>query len=135
MRRPGRATDEGAAAVEFAIISLLLLSILFGIIQYGFYFFQATSVESAAREGARSASIGVSDCTAWKNKVKGTAPGVAASMTSIKFTGGATRGSDIAVTVEWDPIIVGFVPLPSNVGTQKAITRAERLGTVTGGCA
>ena len=50
----------GAAAVEFALILPVLLLVLFGIIQYGYYFFAAQNGSSVAREAARKVAVG--DC-------------------------------------------------------------------------
>ncbi len=52
--------EHGAAAVEFALVLVLLLTLLFGIIQYGFYFYSASTGSAAAREALRRASVG--DC-------------------------------------------------------------------------
>lgn len=49
--------DDGASAVEFALVLLLLMLLLTGIIQFGWTFFQYLQVEHAAREGARWASL------------------------------------------------------------------------------
>jgi len=45
--------DEGAAAVEFALVSGVLVILLVGIIQFGFLFFQWVELTHAAREGVR----------------------------------------------------------------------------------
>ena len=50
--------EQGAAAVEFAIIAGLLFMLIFGMIEYGFAFFQMQSLRSATREGARVAAVG-----------------------------------------------------------------------------
>jgi Flp pilus assembly protein TadG len=50
--------ERGASAVEFAIIVSVLLLILFGIIQFGIAYNRVQGLESAGREGARTASIG-----------------------------------------------------------------------------
>jgi hypothetical protein len=50
--------EEGAAAVEFALIVSLLFVILFGIMEFGLAFFELQNLRSASREGARSAAIG-----------------------------------------------------------------------------
>ena len=50
--------EEGASAVEFAIVASLLLMILFGIIQFGIAYNRVQGLNSAGREGARTASIG-----------------------------------------------------------------------------
>lgn len=53
-----RDREEGAAAVEMAIITPLLFMLLFGIIVLGIHLFRLQSMESAVREGGRLAAIG-----------------------------------------------------------------------------
>jgi len=48
-------SQKGATAVEFAVISALLLVILFGIMEYALIFLQEHYIANAAREGARVA--------------------------------------------------------------------------------
>ena len=48
---------RGGAIVEFAVVLPLLLTILFGIIEYGYVFMVRQSLQHAAREGARLASL------------------------------------------------------------------------------
>lgn len=48
--------QKGAAVVEFAILLLLLLVLLFGLIDFGFIWLQSHYIANAAREGARVAS-------------------------------------------------------------------------------
>ena len=45
--------QRGAAAIEFAVVVLLLLIILFGIMEFSFTFLQRHFVANAAREGVR----------------------------------------------------------------------------------
>jgi len=69
--RPGRRREEGAVAVEFALILPLLLLIVFGLIQYGFYFWSMQGGSAAAREAARKAAVGEPvSCTEFRNYVK-----------------------------------------------------------------
>lgn len=49
--------ERGAAAVEFAIILPLLMTLLLGIIEFGYLFNQQISLTQAAREGAREYAI------------------------------------------------------------------------------
>lgn len=48
--------EQGASAVEFALILPLLLLLVFGIIQFGVVFFEYQGLQASAREGARFAS-------------------------------------------------------------------------------
>ena len=50
--------EDGAAAVEFAIVVSLLFVLLFGIMEFGLAFFELQNLRSATREGARVAAIG-----------------------------------------------------------------------------
>lgn len=66
--------NRGAAAVEFAVLFLLLMIILFGIIEFGFIWMQSHYIANAAREGARVAAKGHDDTqveTAIKDYLKG----------------------------------------------------------------
>ena len=49
--------EEGAAAVEFAIVVSLLFTIIFGIMEFGLAFFELQNLRSSAREGARAAAV------------------------------------------------------------------------------
>lgn len=50
---------SGTAAVEFALVLVLFLSILFGIIAFGFQFAARIALSYAAAEGGRSAVAGL----------------------------------------------------------------------------
>jgi Flp pilus assembly protein TadG len=50
---PKRCGERGATVVEFAVIVVLLLLLVFGILEFAFIFFQRHFVENAAREGMR----------------------------------------------------------------------------------
>lgn len=54
-RAPGR--ERGAAAVEFALVVPLLITLLFGIISFGFMLSFRQSISQAAAEGARAAVV------------------------------------------------------------------------------
>ncbi len=49
--------QEGAAAVEFAIVASLLFMLIFGIIDFGFAFHAWNNTANAAREGARRGAV------------------------------------------------------------------------------
>lgn len=121
--------DEGAAAVEFALVLILFLTLVFGIIQYGYYFFQMQATTSAAREGARIAAVGVSDCTAFKTAVRARVTSVDASAVGVTldYPGGATYQSQAIVEVTVPPTLFGFpfVPIPSGDIVQVSKTQVE----------
>jgi Flp pilus assembly protein TadG len=54
--------DRGAEAVEFALISIPLLLLIAGIVQFGFAYHAQVTVTQAARAGARLAAICGSTC-------------------------------------------------------------------------
>jgi Flp pilus assembly protein TadG len=49
--------ERGAAIVEFAVVLPLLLTVLFGIIEYGWVFMVRQTLQTAAREGCRLAVL------------------------------------------------------------------------------
>jgi Flp pilus assembly protein TadG len=52
-----RPRTRAAAIVEFAVVSPLLLTVLFGIIEYGYIFMVRQTLTNAAREGCRIAVL------------------------------------------------------------------------------
>jgi Flp pilus assembly protein TadG len=61
MTRHVVADRSGAAAVEFALISPILIVLFWGIISYGGYFFTAHTVQQLANDAARAAVAGLDD--------------------------------------------------------------------------
>ncbi len=59
-----RRDQEGAAAVEFALLLPLLVLLLFGMIEFGLAFNTRIQATNAAREAARRAVVGIDD---WSN--------------------------------------------------------------------
>ena len=54
---PSRRTDTGAAAVEFALILIILLSVIFAIINFGITFASQIGLNSAARDASRAGVV------------------------------------------------------------------------------
>jgi len=50
--------QEGASAVEFALIAPVLFIVLLGILEFGVAFLQVQSIRTAVREGGRQAAVG-----------------------------------------------------------------------------
>lgn len=49
--------SDGAAAVEFSLIAMLLFTLMYGILQFGLLYNRQQGLHAAAREGARLASL------------------------------------------------------------------------------
>jgi hypothetical protein len=59
-----RRRDRGASAVEFALVSPLLFTLLFGAIDYGLYFADALTVQQGVADAARDATLSVGSVSA-----------------------------------------------------------------------
>jgi Flp pilus assembly protein TadG len=53
----GRNKEQGAAALEFALVSPLLFALIFGIIGYGYMLSFRQGISQGAAEGARAAAV------------------------------------------------------------------------------
>jgi Flp pilus assembly protein TadG len=102
------AREDGAAAVEFALIVGLLAMLVFGMMEYGLAFWQLQSLRAATREGARVAAVG-GDTTQVTNAVVGASAGaLPAGFGGISVSGGgcpepsAGNPIDQSVTVTID---------------------------------
>jgi Flp pilus assembly protein TadG len=140
VRRPRRArSDVGAAAVEFALVMPLLMLLVFGMVQYGFYFWSAQGGASATREAARRAAVGDHvSCAAFQSDVRdridslGDAGDATITRTYAKGPGnvapGVQVGDVVTVSVEFDSIDLGipFIPfIDGGVVSQSADSRVE----------
>ena len=97
--------ENGAAAVEFAIVASVLVMLVFGVIEFGLGFWQVQNLRAATREGARVAAVRgsttqVSD--AMVNASSGSLPPGFSGFTLTPATGctGATTGQEVTVTIQ-----------------------------------
>jgi Flp pilus assembly protein TadG len=117
--------EEGAAAVEFALVLPLLMLILFGIIEFGFAFYNKEVITNASREGARAGIVQAPKLTetAIKDVAKNylQAAGWDKTKANISVTGAAgSFPSSLTVTVNYP---YSFSVLPNFiVGFSKDIT-------------
>lgn len=117
--------ERGAAAVEFALVLPLLLMVVLGTIDWGWYFFVSQVVTNAAREGARVGSLTAydasnpsADATARTDAVNtATAYLSGANLTGTPEVTAETVGTSIRVTVKYPAgsltgftAIVPFIP-------------------------
>jgi TadE-like protein len=95
--------DDGAAAVEFALIVGLLAILIFGLLEYGLAFWQVQNLRAAAREGARAAAVGGDSTavrTAMANSSAGSLPsGGGWTFNQNRVCEDDTRGEEITITI------------------------------------
>lgn len=84
--------EDGVAALEFAIVSMVFLLFLYGILTYGFIFGLDQSMNHAAEEGARSAISTTTDAAAI-TKAHDTA------MQRLNWLGSRIQSSDVVAAV------------------------------------
>lgn len=99
--------DSGAAAVEFALVLMLLATLLFGIIQYGYTFFEYIQVAHAAREGVRWGALGSTD-TEIRAKAAAASPTLGADATIA-----IGRSDPLSISVTVTHPVTRLAPLPT----------------------
>ena len=57
-RRGPRREERGAAALEFGLVAPVVFLLLFGLIQYGYFFWSLTTASATAREAVRRMVVG-----------------------------------------------------------------------------
>ncbi|HEX6400305.1 MAG TPA: TadE/TadG family type IV pilus assembly protein [Actinomycetota bacterium] len=101
MRRKIR-QEDGAAAVEFALIVGLLSILVFGLLEYGIAFWQVQNLRAAAREGARVAAVR-GDATAIETRMVNASAGSLTGGETFTITPapctGDTSGGEVTVTI------------------------------------
>lgn len=123
-KRLGAEREEGAAAVEFAIVGILLFTLVFGMIMFAMWLSEYQAMTSAAREGARVAAVhqdyngdGVYNnndvVAAVQNGAAAFASDLPAGITAVPADCQASPG--VPVTVQWNqhfdvPQLLPFLP-------------------------
>lgn len=113
-----RIEERGAAAVELALVLPLLLTLVFGIVQYGLYFWALQGGADAARHAARMSAVGSPrTCAALgaevNNALGGFSSGAATVERSyVKAEGNTAAGVEIGDRVE---VTVTFRSIDLNV--------------------
>lgn len=146
-RRSRRRGDGGAAALEFGLITPVLLLIVLGIIQYGIYFWGMQAGSAAASDLARRLSVG--DCqatgTAQTFVVRRLGPAASTPTVGVAYQDGTGTamaapgqvGGNVRVTLQFGVLNLHLpiVPVPGG-GTvsSSANARVEDLAAASGGC-
>lgn len=129
LRRRRQGGERGAAAVEFGLVSILLLLIVAAIVQLSVVFWALQSGSHAAREGARRFAVdpcGAGNIALTQDRV-GPAAATGVAVTALPTPGPTTvAGDQITVTVEFTThdLTGGLIPIPLTV-RRAATTRIE----------
>jgi Flp pilus assembly protein TadG len=153
MRRRRGQGDSGATAVEFALIMLPLLYLVFGVIQYGLYFYAMQSGTSAVGEATRRLTVGNCQTTSELQQFLADRLGSATTNTAAQLnpqvtyedaatppapTGapGVVGGSvTLTLTFSTHDLNFPFIPLPNGGDvTRTAFGRVEDTTSTPGGC-
>jgi len=109
--------ERGAVAAEFALLLPVLLTLLFGIMEFGFIMYGREVVTNATREGARAGIIqqippvtSGQITTVATNYLTGTGISLASVTFTVPSSGGAT-GTPVTVNAIYRyPWLVAYIP-------------------------
>ena len=137
MRR--RRGERGATLVEFALVVPVLLVVMTGILQYGYQFWALETASATAREAARRLAVGTDwDCTRAEVVDRLSGPAVSAvPAPTVRYASGAAQvGETVTVTVAFQSLFVGLLPVPDRGWvTQSASTLVENVPATPLACA
>lgn len=126
------APEEGAAAVEFALVIGILVLLLVGIVQFGHVFNQWQQLEHATREGARWASLRNSSADV-RAVTQAAAPGLPLAAGAISVSPDPTTAvTGAAVTVSASVQVPVFAPIMARFLGQTVNLRATATQRVEG---
>ena len=136
IRRLMRARSEtGAAAVEFGLIAIVLLTLLIGIIQFSLWFWAYQVGSHAAREGARVAAVCPEDSAAIDERVQDRAESAAeggeVDAAGVDHPDPVQVGDTVTVSVHFVPRSIGFIFDMPDIN-KSASARVENVPA--GGC-
>ena len=110
-----REKEKGQALVEFALVLPILLIVVCGIIDYGWYFYNLLSLQNACREGARRACV-ISQATDCEDQIRD----------KIKENLPEVLKKDLKVTVKFSTNVI-----PDRVDGDVTVTASSRVYFLT----
>lgn len=122
------ACDRGAAAVEFAIISMVLITLLIGIVDFGRTLYVKNQLSFLADQAARAVLLdpGIADATLEADLRADFSAGTAADLT-VTITSEIVSGTDFRVLSVNYPITL-FIPNLSASDLTLSVTRRVPSG-------
>lgn len=152
-RLRNRRDQDGAAAVEFALVLIPMLYLIFGLIQYGFYFYSMQSGSAAVNHALRRIAVGNCATTTqaqsliWSDLGSATtassSTGVTTTVTYMSADGSSSVaapgqiGGSVTLTATF-PVLnlhFPFIPVPSSgTVTSTNVARIENVNSSSGTC-
>ncbi|HEX2894821.1 MAG TPA: TadE family protein [Marmoricola sp.] len=125
-------------AVEFALVFPMVFAVMFGIIQYGVYFWGRSTAAASARESARQLAVG----TDWTcshdqavSKTNDAGRNVVVTRAYLNADNAPKIGDLVQVTVTANTLAPSLLPLPdSGAITEVATARVENIPTTPLAC-
>jgi Flp pilus assembly protein TadG len=136
-----RRTSDGASAVEFALVSVILFPVLFGILDYGIWFDNSLNLRQGVREAARRAVVTCADpavceknMNTWATTARDEVGAITGTVTvRVKLpAAGWKQGEPLLVcgVIDTDGL-TGLTPMPSG-GKTRSRTSMSIESTQTG---
>jgi Flp pilus assembly protein TadG len=147
-----RRNERGASAVEFAFVVPFLLVLVFGMIQYGWYFYSMQRGTSATSDVVRRMSVGDCQTAVQQENLLTTRLGgamrsgspltvdanytsAAAGHAAVAAPGEVGGGVELVVTFQTDDFNFPFIPVPDDGEvTRRVFARVEDTTPTGGGC-
>lgn len=131
-----RRSRRGSAVIEFALVAPVLLAVLLGVIDYGWYFYREMQVVSAVREGARYGAA--TPRTNSPDPVAVATARVRTTLNAYGLSGGTATVTSVLTGVKPDTLltvtgtlpyvpIAGFVPVPPTMRATMAMRLEDNL--------
>jgi Flp pilus assembly protein TadG len=127
---------DGASAIEFALLTPVIVVILMGIIEYGWLLYRRSEATRAVREGIRyavvlpstnspsPASAAVTRCEEVLGDLNFDLTNATISTTTTDLTGDAAGTPDtltLSLVMPYEPITGGLVPTPSGMAVSMSM--------------
>lgn len=121
--RTGRPRAEsGASAVEFALIVPILLTLIFGVLEYAWYFNQQISATQGARAAARAHVLHHDEPGFDLLAVANAGSPTLTIDSAVASTAGCPAGTTVTVTIAGaNDALLGLFPLPAQIGAKGAM--------------
>jgi Flp pilus assembly protein TadG len=127
--------DDGQTVIEFALVAIPLLIILFGIVQFGLAWNRKNDAVHLANEAARMAAVNNVNCGQLKTEANSN--GVSGGTITITPQNGGVTGAPVTASVSNVPVanvVPNLIPgIPNSVGAS-ATMRLEQAFASTVTC-